>query len=165
MPQSEQFISKFFLHILYISIIIISVGIIFFLSKSIAGNRIDNRDSITEGKKRFYGRGARVGTSFTISKIDSTKMQQVTFGMGNSRALLIKIQTYKKNSGVIMLVSQVGSSRLLKAVWKCDDIRAPIIFWTDHFWIPDKECNAFGCPKIRFQAIRGKLSVTILDKR
>ncbi len=123
------------------------------------------RDYISVEKKSYHGRGPRSGVTYYLGVLNSEMLQQVTFNMFNTRALLIKIQTKRKNSGLIMLASQVGTPRILKAVWKCDNILEPIIFWTDDFWIPENECNPFGCPKIRFQATTGSLDLLILDRK
>ncbi|MDM8554714.1 hypothetical protein QUF75_08305 [Desulfococcaceae bacterium HSG7] len=123
------------------------------------------RDYISVEKKSYHGRGPRIGASYYLGVTNSEQLQQVTFNMFNTRALLIKIQAKRKNSGLIMLASQVGTPRILKAVWKCDNILEPIILWTDDFWIPENECNPFGCSKIRFQATTGSLSLLILDRK
>ncbi len=138
---------------------------LYFHSESMAQGGISERDYITVEKKRFHGRGPRIGAVYWLGLVNPNALQQVTFKMIDTHALLIKIQTKRKNSGVIMLASQVGTPRILKAVWKCDNILEPIIFWTDRFWIPDNECNSLGCPKIRFQTTRGECDLFILDKR
>jgi len=107
---------------------IICVFTFYCCSESIAQGAIHERDYLTVEKKRFHGRGAEVGTVYWLGVLQSEMLQQVTFNMFNTRALLIKIQTDRKNSGIIMLASQVGTPRVLKEVWKCDNILAPIIF-------------------------------------
>jgi hypothetical protein len=166
MPIIAIFFKKrqFLFSIIYICFFIYTFTL-YFHSESKAQGKINEGDYLSVEKKRFHGRGPRVGTVYWLGILNSEMLQQVTLNMFNTRALLINIQTDRKNSGVIMLVSEVGTPRILKAVWKCDNILEPIIFWTDRFWIPENECSFLGCPKIRFQATSGECDLFILDKK
>jgi len=132
---------------------------------TIAERGITERDYIIDRSIQFQGSVAVIGTGYTISAIDSTWPQQVTFVMHKDRSLMVRIFPIKRPAGVLMLGSQPSSPRLVKAVWANDDLRNPFSFWTDSFWVRKGACDHTGCPKIRFQATRGTLGISILDKR
>ena len=150
---------------LIIVIPIIAVVLFSFCDRSIAKRGITERDYLIERSIQYQGSVAIIGRGYTISAIDSTWPQQVTFVMHKDRSLMVRIFPIKRPAGVIMLGSQPSSPRLVKAVWANDDLRNPFSFWTDSFWVRKGACDHTGCPKIRFQATRGTLGISILDKR
>jgi len=146
-------------------IVMLAISTFFYYDDVSAMRSIHRRDYLTDRRERFSGNGIRVGNRYAISVIKSELPHQVTFNMISDRAILIKIDTTVKPSGVIMLASQPSSPRILKPVWTCEDLREPVFFWTDQFWTPTGGCNSTGCPKIRFIATRGSLIVYLLNKR
>jgi len=150
---------------LMIAFPIITLALYSFVDRSIAKRGITEKDYIIDRSIQFQGSVAVVGRHYTISVTDPKWPQQVTFFMHKDRSLMVRIYSIKRPAGVLMLASQPSSPRLIKPVWANDDLRDPVSFWTDDFWIRNGTCNHSGCPKIRFQATRGTIGVSILDKR
>jgi hypothetical protein len=150
---------------LMIAIPVITLALYSFVDRSMAKRGITERDYIIDRSIRFQGSVALVGEGYTISVTDSKWPQQVTFVMHKDRSLMVRIYSIKRPAGVLMLASQPSSPRLLKAVWANDDLRVPVSFWTENFWVRKGTCDHTGCPKIRFQATRGTIGLSILDKR
>ncbi len=123
------------------------------------------KDYIIERHRQFYGVGPVVGTRYTLSLPDPEWPDQVTLLMKDVRSLRIRIDPLKKPLDIVILGSDVISSRTLRPVWAHDDLREPIVFWTGDYWLPPAECDDLGCPKICFQLIHGAAAVTILEKR
>ncbi len=136
-----------------------------FVDRSVAERGITERDYIIDRSIQFQGSVAIVGRHYTISVTDPKWPQQVTFVMHKDRSLMVRIYSIKRPAGVLMLASQPSSPRLIKAVWANDDLRNPVSFWTGDFWVHNGTCDHSGCPKVRFQATRGTIGVSILDKR
>jgi hypothetical protein len=132
---------------------------------SIAERGITERDYIIDRSIQFQGSVAIVGRHYTLSATDPKWPQQVTFVMHKDRSLMVRIYYIKRPAGVLMLASPPSSPRLIKAVWAQDDLRYPVRFWTEDFWIRKGVCDPTSCPKIRFQATRGTIGISILDKR
>lgn len=150
---------------LTIAIPIITLALFSFCDWSIAKRGITERDYIIDRSIRFHGSVAVVGEGYTISVTDSKWPQQVTFVMHKDRSLMVRIFPIYRPAGVLMLASQPSSPRLVKAVWANDDLRNPVNLWTNNFWVRKGTCDHTGCPKIRFQATRGTIGLSILDKR
>lgn len=163
--QSRQFRKTILTLSLIIAIPIITVVLFPFCDWSMAERGITERDYIIERSIQYQGSVAIIGQGYTISATESKWPQQVTFVMHKDRSLMVRIYPIKRPAGVLMLGSQPSSPRLVKAVWANDDLRDPFSFWTDAFWVRRGTCDHTGCPRIRFQATRGTIGVSILDKR
>jgi hypothetical protein len=144
---------------------IITLALYSFVDLSLAERGITERDYIIDRSIQFQGSVAIVGRHYTISATDPKWHQQVTFIMHKDRSLMVRIYPIKRPAGVLMLASQPSSPRLVNPVWANDDLRDAFSFWTDDFWIRTGTCDHSGCPKIRFQATRGTIGVSILDRR
>ena len=144
--------------------IILCIVSVFLFRQGIAMRTKKPKDYQKIRKEQLYGIGPASGENYCISFSDLGKSHQVTFKMNKYRALFVRLQS-GSNASVIMLGSQPGSPRMLKAVWAYDDLNETIEFWTDRFWVSHSGCNVTGCPKIRFQVTRGTLCVKILKIR
>jgi len=133
--------------------------------RATAERGITERDYIIDRSIQFQGSVAIIGKHYTISAKDSKWPQQVTFVMQRDRSLMVRLYSIKNPSGVLMLASQPSSPRLVNPVWANDDLRYPVSFWTEDIWVRRGACDHSGCPRIRFQATRGTIGVSILDKR
>lgn len=122
------------------------------------------RDYMTWQRELSQGTRPRVGDVRSLAPLDHIR-DQVTWVMSRDRALLVQIEPVEQPATVYMLVSTAASPHRLRAIWGSDNLTEPIRFWTDRFWSPVGKCNPTGCPKIRFRATRGKVRVTILQKR
>lgn len=139
---------------------------LFFADFAGAERSISEKDYISEQRQNFYGFVPVVGSGYIISRTDSQWPGSVTLEMSRDTSLLISIEAQGNNpAGLIMLASEILSPRVLKQVWAWDDLRYILRFWTGNYWTPKGECDSTGCPKIRFQAVRGTSEIIILDKR
>lgn len=125
---------------------------------------INRRDYIIWRREQTWGVRPLIGDERFLEPL-SHKREQVTWEMGKDRSLLIAIWPVTETSTVWMLVSQPSSPHLVKPVHIWDNLSEPIMFWTDEVWVPNELCDPSGCPKIRFQSVRGKVGVRVLDKR
>lgn len=131
-----------------------------------AARSITERDYISERYQNFHGFVPVPGSGYIISRTDSKWPSDVTLEMSKDKSLLISLEAQGNNpAGLIMMASEILSPRVLKSVCKWDDLRFPVRFWTDRFWLPKGKCESSGCPKITFKALRGTTEIIILDKR
>jgi len=144
---------------------VIFISIVMSSDLAIAVRGITERDYMSEHVRRTEGFLPITGDSYVISSNSFKFPKLITFFMERDRSLLVRLESNRKHSSVIMLTSQASSPRLLKAVWKHDDIRYPITFWTGDYWLPESNCNPTGCPKVQFKVIKGHVEIFILDQR
>ncbi len=124
------------------------------------------RDYIVDRHIRFQGYEPVLNDGYTISVSDKKWDQTIGYVMSKDRALLIEFTPVTPLAGVIMLASETGSPRKLKAVWADDHITTPIRIWTDRFWTPDnRDCDATGCPRIMFRATSGTLNFIVKERK
>lgn len=126
---------------------------------------ITERDANRDEAIRFNGHVAVLGEDHTISAVDTSWPQDVTFTMEKDSALLIRVEPLKEPASFVMEASTAGSPRVMRTVNGSDDLRSPVFFWTNRYWLPMERCNATGCPKIRIRALRGTLGVMVQEKR
>jgi hypothetical protein len=150
---------------LMIAFPIVTLVLYSLVDRSSAERGITERDYIIDRSIQFQGSVAIVGRHYTISVTDPKWPQQVTFVMHKDRSLMVRIYPIERPAGVLMLASQPSSPRLVSPVWANDDLRDAFSFWTEDFWIRTGACDHTGCPKVRFQATRGTIEMSILDKR
>lgn len=123
------------------------------------------KDYMVDQSERFHGAAPVVSIGHTISHSDSRWAQSVTFSMQKTHSLLVRVDPISETAGVIMSASSAASPRLVKALWAHDDMHESVTLWTNHYWIPIGDCNATGCPRIRFTATKGTVGITILEKK
>lgn len=131
----------------------------------VADRAYNERDKMTDERIKTEGFRPVLFNAFTISADNPKWDERVTYLMSKHSALLVEVTPLNKPTGVIMFASGPASRRDMKAVWAHDDLTEPVRFWTDRYWPSSKECDTTGCPRLMFKAIKGTLSVTILDTR
>ena len=135
------------------------------LREAFALRGITERDSVIDEQIRFHGHVAVPGEEHTISIVDRKWPQEVTFVMHKDRSLRVRLYPIRLPASVVMLASRASSPRVLRATWAYDDLRSTVTFWTDDYWSPLGGCDTSGCPRIRFQALRGTVGLVVVDKR
>lgn len=134
-----------------------------FFSESFSVIPYTERDYISEAQRRKDGVVAFSGMGYTLSLEDRRFFDQVAFEMSKQRAMLVEIKPLEKPAGVMLMATQPVGLRQYKEVWREDDVKDTIRFWTDTYFIPSEPCNPSTCPKIAFVSTRGKVSLTILE--
>ncbi len=150
---------------LLLTVTVIAVSLFLISNNAEAVRDYKQRDYISDRAERYHGVTPVVGIGHTISTTLSQWPRNITFSMKKTHSILVRIDPIEKPAGVIMSASQAASPRLVKAVWAHDDLRQPVTIWTNLYWIPVGECNYTGCPKIEFQATRGTVGITIIEKK
>lgn len=121
-------------------------------------------DYIVRRNRRFHGVNPVLGRVYTLAWGDPEWPEWMTFNMAAYNSILVEIKALKKPSGIVLYGSRVATPRLLDIVWSYDEIRNPVRLQTNNYWVARTGCNATGCPKLRFQVIRGSLNITILER-
>ncbi len=125
---------------------------------------IRERDYIFWRREHGQGIWPRVGDVRELAPFGHIR-RQVTWRMNRDKGLFVEITPLERPVTVYLLVSQPASPEILKPVWAADDLQDTVRFWTDRFWTPAEKCNPTGCPRLRFQALRGKVRIRVLQKR
>ena len=134
-----------------------------FFSESLSVIPYTERDYISESQRRKDGVVAYQGMGYTLSTYDKRFFDQIAFEMSKQRAMFVEIKPLEKPAGVMLMATQPVGLRQYKEVWRDDDVKAVVRFWTDTYFIPSEPCNPNACPKIAFVSTRGKISLTILE--
>lgn len=130
-----------------------------------ADRAYNERDKMTDERIKDQGFRPVLFNPFTISADDPQWDERVSYLMSKHSALLVEVSPVKKPTGVIMFASSPASRRDMRAAWAHDNLTDPVRFWTNRYWISGKDCDTTGCPRLMFKAIKGTLTVTILDTR
>jgi len=161
MPMRMEKTKRSFLFLIFLS----AICILLFSGNGWSLDKDKYPDYLIKRQINFHGTGPALEEEHWLTLYDRKFSRQITYEMDDYRALLVQLRTDVRPTSVIMLASTAGTPRVLRLVWRCDDLRDPIVFWTDRYWISDQICNATGCPKIRFQVIRGGVDIKIIKRR
>ncbi|MFH0728326.1 MAG: hypothetical protein V2B19_18555 [Pseudomonadota bacterium] len=134
-----------------------------FFSECLSVIPYTERDYISESQRRKDGVVAYPGMEFTLSMHDRRFFDQIAFEMSKQRALLVEIKPLEKPAGVMLMATRPVGLRQYKEIWRDDDVKDVVRFWTDTYFIPSEPCNPNACPKIAFVSTRGQISLTILE--